>query len=287
MKLELRPALRRAGPWLLAAAALAPAPAAQAVVQGQASGLDHHVVRIAGGAVCTGVAIDRRTVVTAAHCPSGGVHAGGAVIGVAARLRGTVTLDNGQRVTLAGDSAILRLRAPLPASISPLPVADAEHDGPYLIAGYGTPSETHRSYGALREALLVDSKVERHMLVDPNRSGAISASACFGDSGGPVLQRGAGGWRLVGVITRANYPNRRIACGFYTRYAPVRASGTATAAAAAPQMESFALAASAPASAPAPKTAPKRAPQKSAQAKKKEPEAGPFSRWLARVQARR
>ena len=107
----------------------------------------------------------------------------------------------------------------------PLPVGDGEEDGPFVIAGYGTPSESHRSFGTLREATLVDSGVERHMLVDPNRTGAISASACFGDSGGPVLRRSGAGYALVGVITRANYPRRPIACGFYTRYAPVSARG--------------------------------------------------------------
>ena len=32
---------------------------------------------------------------------------------------------------------------------------------------------------------------------------------------------------LVGVITRANYPHKRIACGYYTRWAPITVSGRA------------------------------------------------------------
>ena len=66
------------------------------------------------------------------------------------------------------------------------------------------------------------------MLVDPNRSGNISASACFGDSGGPVLRGG----ELVGIITRAAHPSPRIACGDYTRWAPIRVTGMAEAVAA-------------------------------------------------------
>jgi hypothetical protein len=31
----------------------------------------------------------------------------------------------------------------------------------------------------------------------------------------------------VGIITRANYPNKRIACGFYTCWAPVTVRGEA------------------------------------------------------------
>jgi hypothetical protein len=53
----------------------------------------------------------------------------------------------------------------------------------------------------------------------------MGASACFGDSGGPVMRGGA----LVGVITRANYPGKRIACGYYTRWAPITVSGQARA----------------------------------------------------------
>ena len=60
-----------------------------------------------------------------------------------------------------------------------------------------------------------------YSLVDPGRDGPISASACYGDSGGPVLRGGV----LVGVITRANYPHKRIACGFYTTWTPIAVSG--------------------------------------------------------------
>jgi hypothetical protein len=60
-------------------------------------------------------------------------------------------------------------------------------------------------------------------LVDPNRSGSISASACFGDSGGSVMR----GSELVGIITRAAHPSPRIAGGHLTRWAPVTVSGSA------------------------------------------------------------
>ncbi len=199
---------------------------AEAIIQGSPSNLERHTVRIGG--ICTGVAIDRTTVVTAAHCVGrrGSVTAGGRHIEIASVARGSVTLDNGRRVSVAGDAAFLRLRSPMPGSVVPLPVDDGEADGSFVIAGYGTNSERHGGLsGTLREATLVDSNVERHMLVDPARKGAISASACFGDSGGPVLRRSGAGYALVGVVTRANYPKRSFACGFYTRYASVTASG--------------------------------------------------------------
>ena len=57
-------------------------------------------------------------------------------------------------------------------------------------------------------------------LVDPNRAGSIGASACFGDSGGPVLRGGM----LVGIITRATHPSPHLACGHLTRWVAVTVS---------------------------------------------------------------
>ena len=204
-----------------AAGLLAAAPA-NAVVLGSVSSLDHFTVRVVGRDHCTGVVIARRAVATAAHCARYGarVITGSGSVRVVGSSR-SVQLDDGRRAYASGDAVILRLAAPLPGGISAAPIGRGDGDS-FVIAGYGTTDESARgAFGALHEARLVSAK--GRALVDPTRSGALGASACFGDSGGPVLRGGA----LVGVITRASYPRKRIACGFYTRWAPIRVSGRA------------------------------------------------------------
>jgi hypothetical protein len=196
---------------------------ARAIVKGNSSSLGSHVVRIYTGYYCSGAAIGRHMIVTAAHCASRRMRiiAGGVSISAAGIAR-SATLDDGRKISVSGDAAIVRLAAPLPASITPLPVGAGEGDS-YTIAGYGTPSERNRgAFGTLREARLVAA--EPHALVDPNRSSSIGASACFGDSGGPVLRGSA----LIGIISRAAHPSPRIACGHLTRWVPIVVSGTAT-----------------------------------------------------------
>jgi hypothetical protein len=202
---------------------LAVATPAGAVVKGASSTQGSYTVRLVGSAYCSGVVIARRAVATAAHCGHGvRVMAGGRSYRVASSSRSAV-LDDGRHVSVTGDAAILRLATPLPSNIDAASVGDGEGDT-FTIAGYGTTDERWRgTFGALREAALIAA--EPRALVDPNRTGSIGASACFGDSGGPVMRGGM----LVGVITRAAHPHPRIACGHLTRWAPIVASDTAQA----------------------------------------------------------
>ena len=198
---------------------------AGAVINGTSSSLGSFTLRLGGNGYCTGVAIGRRLVATAAHCARGmRVLAGGSPIAVTG-ISNSAVLDDGRRVSVQGDAAILKLAAPLPFNVSPVAVGDGGGDT-FTIAGYGTTDERTRTASAtLHEATLVAAGPRA--LIDPNRTGSISASACFGDSGGPVIRGGM----LVGIITRAAHPSPRIACGRLTRWAPITASGTAVASA--------------------------------------------------------
>jgi hypothetical protein len=197
---------------------------ADAIVKGRESSYGYQVLRVSSrsGARCSGVAIGQALVVTAAHCGARAVHVNGRSIAASSLVRSAV-LDDGRHASVSGDAIILKLSAPLPPSISPLPIGEGDGDR-YTIAGYGTIDERRRgSTGALHEATLM--AVGRYALVDPNRDASIGASACFGDSGGAVLRGGT----LVGVISRASHPLPHIACGHVTRWAPIVVSGDAQA----------------------------------------------------------
>jgi hypothetical protein len=190
---------------------------AHAVVKGRPSAHAAFTVRLVGNVQCSGVVISRIAVATAGHCGRGlQVIAGGRSFGIA-RISRSVILDDGRRVSVSGDAAILQLASPLPAEFATAPIGDGLGDT-YTIAGYGTPDERWRSaFGVLREAMLVAEAP--YTLVDPNRTDSIGASACHGDSGGPVLRGGM----LVGIVTRAAHPSPHLACGHLTRWAPVTA----------------------------------------------------------------
>ncbi|HEY0301459.1 MAG TPA: trypsin-like serine protease [Rhizomicrobium sp.] len=196
-------------------------PRAHAVVMGTSSSLGGSTVRLVGPYYCSGVALSRRHVATAAHCANRAMRimGGGGSAGIAGVSKSAV-LDDGRRVSVTGDAVILTLTAALPVGAATIGQSDSDS---FIIAGYGTTDERNRAaFGTLHEARLVAASALA--LVDPNRSGSISASACFGDSGGPVMRGGV----LVGIITRAAHPSPRIACGHLTRWTPISVSGTAS-----------------------------------------------------------
>jgi hypothetical protein len=201
-----------------AAFIFAPSPA-HAVMKGySAGGISRHVVKLVGhNLLCTATVIGRDKLLTANHCVEG---TGPFHVIAAGRQIAVVSHSSAGQVTQ------LTLASPLPASIVPIETGSASTDGSFTIAGYGTAQESARMHSAgLKEARLVaDAKYGG--LVDPKRRGPISASACMGDSGGPVAKFDGRRYVLVGIVERVSNYAGVGACGFLTHFSAVSGNST-------------------------------------------------------------
>jgi hypothetical protein len=191
---------------------------AQAVMKGQsAGGISRHVVKLVGhNLLCTATVIGRDKLLTANHCVEGTgpfrVIAAGRQIPVVSH-------------SAAGQVTQLTLASPLPPSIVPIETGTAA-DGTFTIAGYGTAHESNRMHSAgLKEARLI-ADPRYGGLVDPKRRGPISASACMGDSGGPVAKFDGRRYVLVGIVERVSNYAGVGACGFLTHFSAVSGNST-------------------------------------------------------------
>jgi hypothetical protein len=116
-----------------------------------------------------------------------------------------------------GSAARLTLASPLPGGYQPIATAGGASGGALTIAGYGAAVESRRARtGGLRAATLVSDS--SGALIDPNGRGA---SACMGDSGGPVARFDGRRYVLVGIVERASNPSPTRACGHRTHYVSV------------------------------------------------------------------
>ncbi|WP_138469491.1 serine protease [Poseidonocella sp. HB161398] len=153
--------------------------------------------------MCTATLIAPDTVLTAAHClrdgsgdmipaeklrfVAGWLRGSYAALG---RVRKVALADPGGPRSVATDSALLTLEAPLDG-IAPLPLAAPEPGQPVRLLGYRWDRP--------------------HALSDAGRCGfrpegsqgvlRLDCEATFGNSGGPVLQQGPQGWRVVAVVS--------------------------------------------------------------------------------------
>jgi hypothetical protein len=240
----------------LACALLASSPPAGAIVLGEAandpSGLRSFTLRVEStrGELCTGVAIDRQTILTAAHCVLGGGRFSATSLGPDFRPRRhqvarilphpSFVPGTTPRTQPGADLALIRLAQPLPADIAPLSPGGGMGSGDALtIAGFGLGAEgSPASARQLRSASLVSAGVYTSansvtVAVDAARRGeSPGAGACRGDSGGPALRGGAGSRDLVGIVSWSSGPlqtapvtstggrDRRV-CGGFTSITPL------------------------------------------------------------------
>jgi hypothetical protein len=224
---------------------------AWAVIQGQVSrdpnGTRSFVVRVEStdGEICSGTLIARDLVLTAAHCVMR--PAGYRVISVdrsfrqrrtdviAATMHPDFVPGTTPEEQPGVDLALLKLEHPLGSDYAPLDPrgAGSISTGDSVdIAGFGVVAENRRgSARVLRQAHLVSIgslQVANRVTVVTDRqrlAETAGAGACLGDSGGPILSGGPGGYRIVGVVSWSSgalqQGARRTACGGFTAVTPV------------------------------------------------------------------
>jgi secreted trypsin-like serine protease len=235
----MRPALAALALLLCAAPAAAmvgcAAPAADA--EGGAS-----AVLIVGsrGNSCTGAAVARDLVLTAAHCVAPGADYKLVEFDAARRptlkdVREVVRHPQFSLAALSGhrataDVALIKLAAPLPARFVPARLsaqpAPTQPGGGFLVAGFGvTVRGDGKSGGTLRAARLAATGRPGGLqlrLLDPAARGERAGlGACTGDSGAPVFEARDGRLLLIGVVSWSTGPRNAAGCGGLTGVTPL------------------------------------------------------------------
>lgn len=230
-------------PALALAALILAAPPAAALVGGATvvrdAGAGKHIVMIVGtrGNLCTGTALARDLVLTAAHCVAPAAiylvllpdaPSGMAIRQIAVHPRYDAKHYAGGRVT--ADVALLKLATSLPDSVTPATLASGANVAAgdrFVIAGYGsTTPGTNNGTGTARAATLVATGKPGSLqirLVDPaTNDKSPGLGACIGDSGGPAFRQSGGTFAAVGVISWSSGAANTGGCGGLSGITPLQ-----------------------------------------------------------------
>jgi secreted trypsin-like serine protease len=196
-----------------------------------------HAVMIVGshGTFCTGTAIARELVLTAAHCVAPGSDYKLIEFDAARKpsfldVRSVTRHPQFHLQSLlahraTADVALLRMAEPLPPAIIPATLgtgATPRVGATLTVFGYGLAVRSNgKTGGTLRAARLAVTGHPGNLqirLVDPATGGARAGmGACTGDSGAPVFDGSA----LIGVVSWSTGPNAGGGCGGLTGVTPL------------------------------------------------------------------
>jgi secreted trypsin-like serine protease len=187
--------------------------------------------------LCTGTALARDLLLTAAHCVAPGTRlqimlsatSKMAPIGAVAQ-HPRFDTQSYARGRVTADVALIKLAAPLPEYVAPVALAAAGESvavGDRLrIAGFGVTVQGKNAItGVAHIATLVVTGRPGNLqirLVDPATLGERAGlGACIGDSGGPVFREADGRIRVLGVISWSTGPADEEGCGGMTGVTPL------------------------------------------------------------------
>jgi secreted trypsin-like serine protease len=187
--------------------------------------------------LCTGTAIARDLVLTAAHCVAPGTAlqimlsatSKMAPIGVVAQ-HPRYDARSYARGRVTADVALIKLASPLPDSVTSAALATADQavaaGDAVRIAGFGvTVQGKNSSTGVAHVGTLVVTGRPGNLqfrLVDPaTRGERMGLGACIGDSGGPAFREVDGRIYVLGVISWSTGPAEEEGCGGITGVTPL------------------------------------------------------------------
>ena len=224
---------------VLGCALPSPLPAMVGGAQPAGEGTGRAVITLTGshGTFCSGVALARDLVLTAAHCvPPGATYkliqldaSGQPVLKDIASIARHPEFDVNAvlRHRVTADVALIKLAAPIevvPAILAPPgnPVAAGDR---FVVAGGGlTVRGDGRTGGTVRAATLVATGQPGPLqirLADPATKGERAGLGCTGDSGAPAFRDIGGVLAVIGVVSWSTGPALTDGCGGLTGVTPL------------------------------------------------------------------